>query len=51
MKFKSGSVRAASLFGRLAMLALTSPAARLSITIASTAARLAVTVARRLTTK
>ena len=47
MNFKSGSVRAASLFGRLAVLALTSPAARLAVRAVSTVFNVAVTVARR----
>lgn len=47
MNFKSGSVRAASLFGRLAVLALTSPAVRFGIRAVTTAANVAVTVARR----
>ncbi len=47
MNLKSGSVRAASLFGRLAVLALTSPVARFGIRAVTTAANVMVTVARR----
>ncbi len=46
MNFKSGSVRAASLMGRLAGLALTGPVARFAVRVATAAANVAVTVAR-----
>lgn len=43
MNFKSGSVRVASIFGRLAVLALGSPAARFAVRTVT----VAVTLARR----
>ncbi len=47
MNFKSGSVRVASLFGRLAGRAICSPAVGIAIRAAASAANVMVTVARR----
>ena len=47
MKLESGSVRVASLFGRLAVFVLASPAVGIAIRAAASAANVMVTVARR----
>ena len=47
MNFKSGSVRAASLFGRLAGRAICSPAVGIAIRAAASAVSVVGTVARR----
>ncbi len=47
MNLKSGSVRVASLFGRIAVVALTSPAARFGIRAAAYAVNVVGTLARQ----
>jgi len=47
MKLKAGSVRVASMFGRIAIVALTSPAARFAVRAATSGFNVVATVARR----
>ena len=49
MAFKAGSIRVATVVGRLATWAFTSPVARYAIRVAMSAIKLTVTVARRFT--